>query len=395
MMGYQQFGVAVRSGLRNRWLLPSVAALLLASLSQNSLADEPQIQFDGKQAFEVRGLTGEQFDAVAARYATKHAAAPLAVYVVSERGEPSKTPMDGTTSLEKGIVRFRTRFPLEPGMTYRAIFQPGGARAVPGSEVPLAQTFSIPKKQKGLATTIKAVFPTQDVLPENQLKFYLHFSAPMSRGEAYRHVHLLNEKGDAIDLPFLELDQELWDARQQRFTLFFDPGRIKRGLRPREEAGPVLEEGKRYTFVIDADWPDADGNPLAHGFRKSFRASPPDDQPIDPSLWKITSPRADSKEPLRIQFPKAMEHALAERLIWIEWSKGGRIPGVARVTEQEHGWEFRPDGKWTAGDYRIAVDSTVEDLAGNSIGRAFEIDVLRPVQKQVEVKITHLPFTVH
>ncbi len=36
------------------------------------------------------------------------------------------------------------------------------------------------------------------VFPENQLKFYVHFSAPMSRGEVYRRVHVFNEKGASI-----------------------------------------------------------------------------------------------------------------------------------------------------------------------------------------------------
>ncbi len=274
------------------------------------------------------------------------------------------------------------------------MFTPNGIKPDKKSATELAQTFTIAKKPAGPATTVTAVYPTQDVLPENQLKFYLHFSAPMSRGEAYRRVHLLNEKNVPIDLPFLELDQELWDAKQERFTLLFDPGRIKRGLKPREELGPVLEDGKRYTFVIDAEWLDAQGNPLAKGFRKSFLSGPPDDQPIDFAQWKITSPPAEGREPVRIQFPKALDHALAEHLIWVETAKGIRVSGSAGLADKEHRWLFTPEQPWKSGDYRIAVDSTLEDLAGNSVDRPFEIDVLRPVERKVETKIHYLPFAV-
>ena len=52
-----------------------------------------------------------------------------------------------------------------------------------------------------MPTVVEAVYPTAERLPENQLKFYLHFSAPMSRGEAYRRVQLLDEKGKAVELP--------------------------------------------------------------------------------------------------------------------------------------------------------------------------------------------------
>ncbi len=58
----------------------------------------------------------------------------------------------------------------------------------------------------------------------NQLKFYIHFSAPMSRGEAYRRIHLLDAEGQVLEAVFLELGEELWDPPMQRFTLLCDPG---------------------------------------------------------------------------------------------------------------------------------------------------------------------------
>ena len=59
--------------------------------------------------------------------------------------------------------------------------------------------------------------------------------------------------------------EELWDPNFQRLTMTFDPGRIKRGLTSNETMGPPIAEGKRYTLVIDRDWPDARGVP--HGGR--------------------------------------------------------------------------------------------------------------------------------
>src|SRR5206468_10702471 len=96
---------------------------------------------------------------------------------------------------------------------------------------------------------------------------YLHFSAPMSRGEVYRRVRLLGEGDRPVDRPFLEIGEELWDPDGTRLTLLFDPGRIKRGLVPRKEEGPILEEGRAYTLVVDPAWPDAQGRPLRQGYR--------------------------------------------------------------------------------------------------------------------------------
>jgi hypothetical protein len=238
------------------------------------------------------------------------------------------------------------------------------------------------------------VYPTSDRLPENQLKFYLHFSAPMSKGDSYKHIKLLDEKGKTVDVPFLELDQELWDPTGQRLTLFCDPGRIKRGLKPREEDGPVLEEGKSYTLVIQREFEDANGNPLKEAFRKKFKALGPDDQQPDPKTWKIKSPAAGTREPVIVTFPKCMDQALAERLVWVADGKGQKPAGKVTVTEQETVWEFKPEKAWEAGTYQLVADTRLEDLAGNSIAKPFEVDVFHPVQKDVKAETVKVAIEV-
>jgi hypothetical protein len=232
------------------------------------------------------------------------------------------------------------------------------------------------------------------VLPENQLKFYIHFSSPMSKGDAYQHVHLLDSTGKEVSLPFLRLDEELWDQKQTRFTLLFDPGRIKRGLKPREEVGPALEEGKTYTFVIDRDWNDAEGNPLKESFRKSFRAGPPDDNPIDTKSWKVKPPSAGSRDPLVVIFPKPLDHAMLERVVGVTDASGHSIEGTIAVTEKETHWSFTPKQPWQAGRYHLTADTALEDLAGNSIGRPFEVDVFHPIQRQVKSETVKIPFEI-
>jgi hypothetical protein len=55
---------------------------------------------------------------------------------------------------------------------------------------------------------VRQVYPSTAKIPENQLKFYIEFSAPMSQGNAWRHIRLLKSDGQAVELPFLEIDQE-------------------------------------------------------------------------------------------------------------------------------------------------------------------------------------------
>src|SRR5207245_499798 len=109
--------------------------------------------------------------------------------------------MLGTYSATETGFRFEPRFPLQPGVEYLAVFdssQPPLARS-PG--LTIRATFKLPKPAAAATTVVEHVYPTVSHLPENQLKFYLHFSAPMSRGDAYKHVHLIESPGKEVDMP--------------------------------------------------------------------------------------------------------------------------------------------------------------------------------------------------
>ncbi|MEK7831924.1 MAG: hypothetical protein AAB401_12600, partial [Acidobacteriota bacterium] len=234
----------------------------------------------------------------------------LAVYVgQTGAGLP---PMLGKYRNEASALRFEPQFALEPGVTYRAVFLPGKLPGGSGNSVVTA-TFTPPLRDLTPTTVVTQIYPTADALPENLLKFYIHFSAPMRRGNIYENIHLLDAAGKAIELPFLEIDEELWNQEFTRLTLFIDPGRIKRGVKPLEEIGPSLEAGKSYKLVIDREWRDGNGAPLKASFEKAFRVAPADRQSPDQTQWQIQPPTAGARQALTINFPEPMEHALASR----------------------------------------------------------------------------------
>ena len=138
------------------------------------------------------------------------------------------------------------------------------------------------------------VYPSADTLPENLLKFYVHFTGPMSRGNIYDHIRLRDESGREVELPFLEIDEELWDATTTRLTLIIDPGRIKRGVRPLEEIGPALEAGKSYTLAIGREWRDGAGNPLKEISRKCSKS-----RPLTANRLTRRDGRSNLREPIR------------------------------------------------------------------------------------------------
>jgi hypothetical protein len=365
--------------------------------------DGPAIRLQGKidgkskAAFEVTGLDAATLAQLAkGNRQTADWNALFAVRVVTDKKDASNPPLLGSYSVAEGVLRFEPRFAPVRGVRYRAVFDPARLPGAKAGDVVKANFFE-PKPPAKSTTIVEQVYPTRNKLPENQLKFYLHFSAPMSKGGSYRHVHLLDAAGKEVAAPFLELDEELWSPDLKRFTLFLDPGRIKRGLKPREEVGPVLEEGKSYTLAIDREWPDAEGNTLREAFRKSFTAGPPDDEPIDPDKWKFRRPFASvlsEREPLTLIFPKPLDHALLHRLLWVMDAAGKKVPGTIKVDKEETHWNFHIDGVWRAGGYHLVIDKALEDLAGNTVGRPFEVDVFRPIQRELKSETVRLPFRI-
>jgi len=297
-------------------------------------------------------------------------------------GSGDVPPVMGTYSQEGGSLVFRPRFALTPGLIVRAVLK------LPGKP-PVESTFKIPASNIAASTRVQQVYPSINVIPVNQLKFYIEFSAPMQRGEAWRRIHLLDDKETPVELPFLEIDQELWDRETKRLTVLFDPGRIKRGLDSLAEAGPALEEARSYTLAVDREWRDASGAPLQQGFRKAFRAGPPDRTPLDPANWQITAPAAHTSEPVAIQFPEPLDYALLLRLIRVE-----NVQGSVSAGSNETEWRFVPREPWRPGDYRVIIDTALEDLAGNRIGRAFDVDTFERVTRKVERTTISLPFRV-
>lgn len=300
--------------------------------------------------------------------------------------------MLGTYRVRDKDIQFEPQFPLEPGLRYVAAFYPERLPGSAGGPI-VSATFQLPRREATPSTVVTRIFPTADTLPENLLKFYVHFSAPMSRGHIYDHIHLRNAAGKDVELPFLEIDEELWNPQMTRLTLFIDPGRIKRGVRPLEEIGPSLEQGQRYTLWIDSAWQDANGVGLKESFRKAFLVGPDDREPVNPGRWNIQPPQAGTREPLTVLFPEPLDHALAQRVIRVVDGRNRTVEGTITLADQERRWNFAPAKPWLDAVYAVSVQKTIEDLAGNNIGKTFEVDLFEGVEKQFTNSTIQLPFT--
>jgi hypothetical protein len=304
---------------------------------------------------------------------------PERAKVAVHSGPPDAPPMLGRVEVRDGGLVFHPRFPLVPGLPYRVLVNEA------------VTTITLPKA--AIATThVAQIYPTADELPANQLKFYLDFSAPMSVGDVYRHIHLLDDAGHEVQRAFLQTAHELWDERRRRFTLILDPGRIKRGLRANVEAGAPLREGERYRLVIDAAWPDGDGNPLRAPFEKTFRVVAADRERPDHRRWRVTAPAAGTSGPLRITTNEPLDRALLEEMLVVRDQQGSDIEGDVEIAAAETEWIFRPRQPWRAGAYAVHVDTRIEDRAGNNLQRLFDEDT-QAAPRSAAVPHVELPFT--
>ena len=352
--------------------------LFLVALGITAAAQTISIELDGG-TFKVLGLPSSALRAPSAGWASV-----FAVYASTGPGTDNIPPLVGSYSVENGALVFRPKYPLAPGPRYRVAFKGAGA--------PIEKVFDGPARVAAPPARVERVYPSAAVLPSNQLRLYIYFSAPMSRGEAGQRIHVLDAEGKPLRDVFLP-GQELWDPNNRRLTMTFDPGRIKRDLTSNKAMGPPIGEGKRYTLLIDREWRDANGAAMADSFRKPFRGGPAVRQPPDPKTWKIAAPAAGSRDPLIVDLGRPMNYTLLQRMLRVSGQRGD-VAGVVDVAREESEWRFVPNTPWTAGAHTLVVDMSLEDLAGNKIGQPFDIDVFERVTERITSSTTSLPFEI-
>jgi len=301
--------------------------------------------------------------------------------------------MLGTHTIEARALRFTPAFPFDPGRPYSVRFDPSRVPGAPKSAPPLLATIARPAGDPTPSTVVTRVYPSGDVVPENLLRMYVEFSAPMGRRSGIEHVTLLNGSGREIPGAILPLDYEFWSPDHRRFTLFFDPGRVKDGILPNREMGRPLTGGGAMTLVISREWRDEHGRPLKDDYRRTFRVSAADTRPLDTASWKIQAPSAGGRNAVVVAFPEPLDHGLLMRALGVTRDRAP-LDGEIAVDAQETRWAFTPRDPWRAGTYELLALDILEDLAGNQIGRAFEVDNFDTVDKSPDPQTSRLPFVI-
>jgi hypothetical protein len=332
-----------------------------------------------RAAIDLTGLTDDE------RAALKNDA-PDAVWeslltVSVQAANPEATPpaVAGRYSVIDRGVRFTPSFPFQPGRRYDVRVDLGRFRR--DEPRTLKTTLALPRGPTPAAEArVMGISPAGQTVPENLLRFYVYFSAPMSREAGLPHVTLTDERSGVVADAFLPVDGGFWNHDFTRYTLFFDPGRVKAGILPNERMGRPLVAGRRYRLAIATTWRDAQGAPLVEPFEHRFIAGPALTAALDLDTWQITLPIAGTRQPIVLRSPTPLDHAIALRAIGISSAGGEAVDGEVSLDVTDTRWQLVPPEPWRAGSYSVVALETLEDPAGNRIGRAFEapIDDRRP-----------------
>jgi hypothetical protein len=295
-----------------------------------------------------------------------------AVLTLSLLADDGKTPgpaMLGRYERAGDDLTFTPRFPLSAGATYRARLR------TPGGETNL--DYAVPAPAAKAPPRVVKIYPTADVLPANHLRFYIYFDRPMRGGkELFRHLAILDEKGNEIDEPWLV--DEIWDEANNCLILFIHPGRIKWGVELRELMGPVLHERRSYALVVRGAWTDLDGNKIGKDTVKRFRTTPEDRVRIELSECKLAAPKAGTRDPLTLTFPKSIDYRSLQTGLTVQGDAGRAVAGTVAVGPDEKSWRFTPAEPWRTGAHRVTVSADLEDVAGNTPSRPFDMNLLAP-----------------
>jgi hypothetical protein len=293
----------------------------------------------------------------------------LGVALVGDDAKKLGPSMLGKYERNANDLAFTPRFPLEAGHTYRATLKLDGKRLTLDYRVPDLKNQTPPKVVK--------IYPTADVLPANHLKFYIYFDRPMRGGkELFNKIVLLDDKGKEIADPWL-ID-EIWDEENNCLIIYIHPGRIKWGVELRELLGPVLYEKRNYSLVIRGDLTDLDGNKIGKDIVKKFRTTPEDRVRIDLSGWKLLAAPAGTTERLILTLPKTIDHRSLQRFLSVTDDKGKSVEGAIEIGKDEKVWYFTPKTNWQERIYYLDIDGNLEDVAGNTPLRPFDLDLKAP-----------------
>jgi len=306
----------------------------------------------------------------------------LQVFVgTCESWHPEKPAIVGSYEADGRSVTFIPRFGFVAGQDHVIkVRQRKGGHTLTAFNIPLGNPAVTPE--------ITGVFPSGDSLPENVLRFYIHFSVPMRPHVAFDYIKLVDASGRIDDSAFMKFKQELWSADRKRLTVLIDPGRIKRNVSTNLRLGPALRNGESYRLVVEGGWPTANGAESLASFSKPFSVTTALRELPKTDVWETSVPELRTKDALRIKLDRPFDHQLLQTDIKLFSLTGEEIHGQCSVGKDETEWLFQPSDAWVNERIHIVVDSELEDVAGNNFRELLDHSLDAETRKSSPIQIS-------
>ena len=166
------------------------------------------------------------------------------------------------------------------------------------------------------------------------------------------------------------------------------------------DLGPVLEEGGSYRLEVSPQWKTEKGTHLSGALSKAFEVGGIDRAQPDPAKWKL---HRESETKLVVNTDGTLDTASSrKRLSVVRENEELRVTlGISvrgsRVTldlRQHSPHEVYIFKEWAPGRYRLKIDPELEDLAGNSIARPFNLDLEKHPDFVEKTEPVTLPFRI-
>ena len=270
-----------------------------------------------------------------------------------------RTPMAGSYALSDETLTFSPAFGFNPGQDYVAqVWTQQNENAL--------YEFRLPLETAAVPATVTEIYPSGETIPENTLRFYIHFSTPMRPQVAFDYIKLRDAAGNVDDAAFMRFTQELWNEDRTRLTVLMDPGRIKREVATNQELGPALQAGQHYMLSVEGGWPSADGASVLPPFSRAFTVSSALRERPDVGLWQAALPCVGTTDPLHITFDRPFDRHLLSKDIQVVAIDGQSVGGMIHVGSGETSWSFTPNEAWTQSELIVVASTDLEDVAGNN-----------------------------
>src|SRR4029077_3540063 len=128
----------------------------------------------------VTGLDAAELSSLRTRAATD-AGWPSLLTITVGGGGTGTPPVEGRYAVTGTVITFTPLFPFDPGRPYRVVFDPSRLPH-PRQAAVIAEVVRLPAVATEPTTVVTAVYPSAGVVPENLLRIYIEFSAPMGSG---------------------------------------------------------------------------------------------------------------------------------------------------------------------------------------------------------------------